>query len=354
MKNFFLGLVSIVVALTVLALGGEVATRAYYLFRAHVTNQKLFTIIALDDKYGWLPATNYAFSGVLRDGGGNPYPVDMTTDDRGFRLYGNPQETRRKKVLFVGDSFTQAMHVSDDKTYYALLRDELDIEVFAYGVEGYGTLQEYMILDRFIDEIKPDAVVIQFCPNDIINNLPALERNSTLNRMGLRRPYFIDGQIVYVTAAPFPRLRDFAAKYSRLLYIIIKRIDRLNVRPEESIERVIRVEGMQNPLFRQSVEIAGQVLKMIRARVPPQTEIYAFSSDWGRPYHPEFKRISAEAGIHFIDGDGRALRMAEDKGIVTRARDNAHWNNEGHRIVANVLRRYFRKAWAAEPDSSPP
>jgi hypothetical protein len=46
--------------------------------------------------------------------------------------------------------------------------------------------------------------------------------------------------------------------------------------------------------------------------------------------------------------------MAEDKGIITRARDNAHWNNEGHRIVANELRRYFRKAWATERDRGPP
>jgi len=330
----------------VLAVGGELATRAYYLIKAHISNEKLFTIITLDDTFGWLPTPDYSFTGELRDAGGNPYHVEISTDDRGFRLYGNPGETHRRKVLFLGDSYTQAMHVSDDKTYYGLLRDELDIEVFAYGVEGYGSLQEYMVLDRFFDDIKPDVVVIQFCPNDIINNNPELERNSTLNRMGLRRPYLVDGEVVYETAAPFPRLRNFAAHYSRLLYVIIRGIDRMNVRPEESIEQVVRVEGMANPLFRQSVETAGQVLKMIRERVSPETEIYAFSSDWGRPYHPEFRRISEEAGIHFIDGNGRALKMAEQRGVTTRAADTAHWNNAGHRIVADVLKRHLQRAWA--------
>ena len=354
MKDFFLGLVSLVVAIAVLALGGEIATRAYYLYQAHLSKEKLFTIIALDDEYGWVPVSNYAFAGVLRDGAGNPYPVAVSTDERGFRRYGDPGEMRRKKVLFLGDSYTQAMHVSDDKTYFALLADALDIEVFAYGVEGYGTLQEYMALDRFIDEIKPDAVVIQLCPNDIVNNHPDLERDSTLNRMGLRRPYLMDGRIVYETAAPFPRLREFAARYSRFLYVIIKQVDRMHVRPEESIERVIRARGLEHPLFRQSVDIAGQVLKMIRSRVPPSTAVYAFSSDWGRPFHPEFKRIAREAGIAFIDGNGRALRMAEDRGVATRAADNAHWNNAGHRIVADVLKRYFEQAWAVEPGHGAP
>jgi len=353
MKNFLLGLVSIIIALAVLAVGGELATRVYYLYKAHVSGQKLFTIITLDDTFGWLPAPDYAFSGELLDGGGHPYHVDISTDDRGFRLYGDPGETRRRKVLFLGDSYTQAMHVSDDRTYYGLLQDELNIEVFAYGVEGYGSLQEYMVLDRFIDEIKPDAVVIQLCPNDIINNSPELERNSTLNRMGLRRPYLEGGVVVYETAAPFPRLRNFAAKYSRLLYLIIKEIDRLNVRPEESVERVIRGEGMADPRFRESVETAGQVLKMIRARVPDGTEVYAFSSDWGPPYHPQFKRIADEAGIQFIDGNGRALKKAEDQGVTTRAADTAHWNNAGHRIVADVLKRYFDKAWAPRPAQDP-
>lgn len=348
MKNYFLGLVSIIIALVFLLLCGEVATRAWYAYKAHVTNQKLFTIISLDDEFGWLPAADYAFSGELRDAGGNSYPVDISTDGEGFRIFGDPGEQERKKVLFLGDSFTQAMHVSDEKTYYGLLGSELDIEVFAYGVEGYGTLQAYMVLDKFVDEIEPDVVIIQFCPNDIINNHPELERRSTLNRMGLRRPYLVDGKVVYETAAGFPWLRNFAAKYSRFLYTIIKKADLLSVNPEQSIERVIRKEGMDNVLFRESFATAGDVLQRIRRRVPPETEVYAFSSDWGRPYHPEFKRISAEAGIPYIDGTGRALSIVEKRGTTTRAADTAHWNNEGHRIVANVLKRYLEDAWSAK------
>jgi hypothetical protein len=292
MKNFILGLISIVIAIVFLAVFAEIVTRGYYVYKAHISNQKLFTIIELDDEFGWLPTSDYSFTGALHDAGGEKYPVDISTDKAGFRLYGNPQEKSKKKVLFLGDSYTQAMHVSDDKTYYGILKEVMDIEVFAYGVEGYGTLQEYMVLDKYVDEIKPDIVVLQFCPNDVVNNHPEMERRSSLNNMGLRRPYLVDNEVIYKTASSYPLIREFASRYSRFLYLIIKKIDLINVKPDASIERLIRKEGMANLLFSESFETAGQVLKKIKARVPSTTRVYAFSSDWGRPYHPEFKRIS--------------------------------------------------------------
>jgi hypothetical protein len=163
--------------------------------------------------------------------------------------------------------------------------------------------------------------------------------------MGLPRPYLVNNEIVYQTAASYPLLREFAARYSQFLYLLIKKVDRLNVKADTSVERFIREEGMVNPLFRESIDTAEEVLKMIKKRVPPTTQVYAFSSDWGRPYHPEFKRISEINGIHFIDGNGRALANAEKNGVTTKAADTAHWNNQGHQIVANVLKRYFEENW---------
>ena len=345
MKNFLLGLLSILIALLFLLILGELVTRAYFAYDEHRNSEKLFTSLTLDKELGWRPSSNYSFSGEFRDAAKQPYSVDLSTDSRGFRMYGNPEQGQRKKVLFLGDSFTQAMQVSDDKTYYALLGETMDIEVFAYGVDGYGSLQEYMVLDKYVDEIKPDAVIIQFCPNDIINNHPDLESRSSFNRMGLRRPYLVDGEVVYITAASFPRLREFAAHYSKLLYTVIRQIDRLTANRNTSIERVVREEGMENPLFVESLDVVDQVLAKVVARVPEGTEVFAFSSHWGRPYHPAFIEVAEKNGIRFINGNGRSLDMAEKKGVTTKAADTAHWNNEGHRIVANTLQRYFEKIW---------
>src|SRR5437867_3136868 len=98
----------------------------------------------------------------------------------GFRRFGDPSSSR-PKLLVVGDSFTHALEVSDDKTYYALLGDRLGAEVFAYGAGGYGTLQESLVLDEYVDIIKPDAILWQFCSNDFVNNDLELESMSYYN-----------------------------------------------------------------------------------------------------------------------------------------------------------------------------
>jgi lysophospholipase L1-like esterase len=344
MKNFFLGMVSIAVAICFLVAGGEIAIRGFHLYTQHILNHKSFKTIALDEEFGWLPVPNYRYSGELLDAAGKNYSVEIQTDDAGFRMFGNPLEKSRKRVLFLGDSFTHAMHVSNEKTYYGLLKKSLDLEVFSLGVEGYGTLQEYMLLDKFLDEISPDIVVLQFCENDFINNSYDLELRSGTNNNGFRRPYFKNNEVYYKVPSSYPAIHQFAANHSQFLYFIFIRIDRLRAplpNSAESAEGIISKQGMSYPLFRDSVEITEQLMRKIRKRVPEHIPILLFSTQNIFPYHDELKRLSEKNDIRFTDQPSVALRAAERKGITTTAQDGAHWNNAGHQIVADVLKRYF-------------
>ena len=141
MKDFFFGALSLVIALVVVALLGEAVIRGSNLFSETVRDDRSRRGLVLDSEFGWLPAPNYSYVGEFKDSSGTSYPVDIQTDTRGFRAYGNPNEAHKTKVLFIGDSFTHAMQVGNDKTYYGLLSKSLDLETFALGVEGYGTLQ---------------------------------------------------------------------------------------------------------------------------------------------------------------------------------------------------------------------
>jgi len=346
LRDFFLGIISIVVAVIVLAVVGEIGLRVFNLFSGYVGPQKVRGVITLDKELGWLPTPNYSYSGELLDADGKPYAVNIQTDSAGYRTFGNPHTDLRKKVLFLGDSFTQAMHVSNDKTYHGILAKELDIEVFSIGVEGYGTLQEFMMLEKVFANINPDVVVLQVCPNDFINNHYDLELGAISNNNGLRRPYFQENEITYRVPSRFGAIRDFAANYSHFLYFIMSRIDILKARPanissEESSEKLILKEGMAYPLFQEAVDVTEQLLKKIRKRVPENTPVYIFSTHHGMPYYEQVKRISENSGIIFIGGTGQAVAAAQRKGITTTAADKGHWNNAGHRIVADVLKDYF-------------
>ena len=157
---------------------GEICLRLYFAINPRP--------IYIEKKLGWRTTENFHREGLLRDAGGQEYYAKVTTDSHGFRLFGDPR-SEKVKIFIIGDSFTHAIDVSDDKTYYNLLAKKLNVEIFAYGCLGYSTLQEFMILDEFIDLIKPNIVILQLCFNDIYDNSYALEKISY--NSGMTRPY---------------------------------------------------------------------------------------------------------------------------------------------------------------------
>jgi len=76
--------------------------------------------VVMDDYLGWRANPNYTFSGERARMDGSTEMIAVSFQERGFRAYGNVNTTH-PKVLFVGDSFTQAIDASDDETYYTQL-----------------------------------------------------------------------------------------------------------------------------------------------------------------------------------------------------------------------------------------
>jgi len=115
---------------------GEFSLRVYHLFKYDkpvFSNKSGQQSITVDDKLGWRPTENYLFQGKKKDASGKIYDVHITTDIYGFRAFGNP-ESSKTKLLVIGDSFTQALEVSDNKTYYGIIASKLldKIEVFVW------------------------------------------------------------------------------------------------------------------------------------------------------------------------------------------------------------------------------
>lgn len=134
-----LKLAMVLASLGLVFLIGEGAFRVLYLFKDPT--------FEWDEDLGWRTVGNLDLRYSVGDGRGAFTQVRLETDALGFRMAGLAA-SRRPKILVLGDSFTFAREVSQDQTYYAHLAKELDAELFVYGCEGYGTLQEYMILER--------------------------------------------------------------------------------------------------------------------------------------------------------------------------------------------------------------
>jgi lysophospholipase L1-like esterase len=283
----------------------------------------------------------------VKDASGDSYVVTVNLDKNGFRKFGD-LHSKKSKVLFLGDSFTYAIDASDDKTYFSRLGERFPIEIFAYGGGGYGTLQEFMILDEYLDIIKPDIIFLQYCENDFFDNNYHLELKSRYG-VNMTRPYLNQsGEVFYALPKPnFLALREFANRYSCLLCSLINRIDKIILikSQKDPAEFDVFSSGKDYESFKASLETTDRLVEKVRSRVPSNIKIYAFTVNSNQPYYQTFKDISERHSIEFIDGVPQAIDEAEKKGITIRAADKGHWNEMGHQIAANILYQYLKDKW---------
>ena len=168
------------IQLVIFLIVGEILTRLF-IPSIHTAEHLHFNTTEKDAELGWKTIANHQFEDTIKDAAGIEYTIDYQTNENGFRSKPTIQsltesQTRKHpKVWFIGDSYTQAVEVGNDKTFYHLLEKKLPIEVYAYGASGFSTLQQLMIFEKYVDVIKPDLVVWQFCSNDFIDNYHELE-----------------------------------------------------------------------------------------------------------------------------------------------------------------------------------
>src|SRR5258705_812041 len=116
-----------------------------------------------------------------------------------------PDRTGKKTILFLGDSFVWGYDVEANERFTDRLRRDLpEQSIVNAGVSGYGTDQQYLLLQRLWDRIKPDMVVLIYCVDNDRRD------NSTNERYdGYYKPYFaqtLDGAWA-VQGQPVPKSR---------------------------------------------------------------------------------------------------------------------------------------------------
>jgi hypothetical protein len=329
-----------ILSLSLLMLTAEMATRLYHLLRwdislidGHPREVNGFSPITWDANLGWRATENYRFDGKRSSSDGTEYAVSVTQDANGFRMFGD-LTSGKPRILVIGDSDTQAIEVSDDKTYYAILKQSLDVEVFAYGGRGYGSLQEWMILDKYYDLIKPDLVLWQYSIDDLIDNSSALETASGVNNHG-PRPYWIDGKITYQRETD-GNLHLHHCRFCRTMISRLEKIARIDtVEAETSKGKSTHFELLK------SVETTDEIMEMVAKRAH-SSPVFTFVTGAGDSRHgPEYEEalaaISRRHNIFHLDQIGNGVVAAEKSGVAVKASDQVHWNELGHRIVGQAL-----------------
>ncbi|MEO1259722.1 MAG: SGNH/GDSL hydrolase family protein [Bacteroidota bacterium] len=304
-----------------------------------------YNSVVPDKKLGWKPKPFYFFEGHLKDLSNQEYSVSFQLDKNGFKTFGD-SNSLKYKTLYIGDSYTAGIEVSTEKTFYSLLKDSLEMEIFAFGQAGYGTLQEYLILDRWIDRINPDLIVWQFCCNDFIDNYAPLEIKCGY-KIGKRRPYLNkSGNIYYQRPLSYwQKIKEKILFYRWLedhWHPFKKKVfgkDRLQ--GEDFIETWREEYGP----FNQSVLITDLILKKLKKRLTENKKIIAFAADYYPAQIEAAKKIFDHHDIPFYTAPAEAI-VAHQTNVNCRAADGYHWNEQGHQVVAAALFPYISEIYS--------
>jgi hypothetical protein len=288
---------------------------------------------ARDPEWGWAARPHQRLTGSFPGYG----EVTYSTGPHGFRRYDDPASLR-PKVLVLGDSVTQARKVSDGEVYFDHLARRLGVEIFAYGSGGYGTLQEWLVLDRHLDALRPDLVLLQLCDNDFANNLHAMEARSRLNNNHMTRPYWEEGQVVL----RYPSLSfayDRVLRHSMLIRNLV--IQGLALAGKKRGPSPHERLSADNPYFLQARTVTRDLLVKFQERASAQgIPVVAFLAcgKTGRPAHLAFREICAEIGLPLVEDALTAVQAAAARGqILDGLPRDSHWNAAGNAVAGEAL-----------------
>ncbi|HET7366275.1 MAG TPA: SGNH/GDSL hydrolase family protein [Burkholderiales bacterium] len=309
----------------------------------------------LDPQLGWSLRAHKRGAYLGADG-----RTRVITNAAGFRdrehALDKPDPVYRIAVL--GDDYSEAASVALQDTWWWRLEPQLQrcdfqpgklVEVLNFGVAGYSTAQELVLLESTVMRYAPDLVLLQFAPDDVIDNSYALAPNK------LRPFYFLDAHGVpridesFAEAPEFQRrlqtryrLAAEIADHTRTFQLVRELAQQTFVTPAHA-----HAAPSRGPLY----EDAWRVTQALIGRM----------NDYVRRNGAELRLVvvpaAAQAGAPPGDADQHLAALGNKLHLPvlslgpelrgTHYRPSGAWTVEGHRAAAAALAQRLCPAMAA-------
>ncbi len=154
------------------------------------------------------------------------YKVKVKINRNGLRDKKIPirKGNTEKRILILGDSFPEGIHVELMETYPKVLEQELkskgynNFTVINAGVAGYSTIHEYLLLKNKGLDYNPDIVILSFFMNDVSENHRFMDIFE-INKNG--EPVKVIQTTSKTKIIPKP-IKYFLKRYSRLMVVFSK------------------------------------------------------------------------------------------------------------------------------------
>jgi hypothetical protein len=194
-------------------------------------------------EWGWLHKPNAQLWAYGCIGNRFEWRTWVQINSHGLRdremAYAKPVGVRR--VLLLGDSMTEALQVSSERTFADLVEqilreDGTSIEVINGGHSGFGTDNEMLFYEKEGRKYDPDLVVVVFnFQNDLIENSQELsqEMSQSVNSRLPAKQWFTVGpnESLVALAPPANALEDTWARRIATQFFLIRAVGRVLAPP---------------------------------------------------------------------------------------------------------------------------
>ena len=295
----------------------------------------------------------------------------------------------RYRIAVLGDSYIEALQVPLEETFCAVLETGLaecamlrrrNVEVLSFGVSGFGTGQQLLMLRHYVWDYDPDMVILVMCPhNDITDNSRQLSSNVV-------RPFFtLKGERLvpdnsfrqhpsYIHAKRESTQRKVAwINRSRVLQLYCR--IRNNIGHKRSGDTKISTDRNdldnicyfepEKPSWRSAWKLTERLVVQIHNEVRQQNVSFclvigtnAIQVDPRRSVRTEFRKELGVANLFYFERRMQELARRNripviclGESLLRHARQHnrflhgfsntvlgqGHWNSEGHRVAAKLV-----------------
>jgi hypothetical protein len=265
-----------------------------------------------DAELGWIPAPEVALTLTGRR------PIQLRHNSLGLRdveVESEPKPT----IAFFGDSFVWGYDVEANERFTELLRVTLpEHRVVNAGVNGYGTDQEYLLLNRLWERIRPNVVVLVFCTdNDRTDN------TTNVRYGGHYKPFFVTSE---------GRFSGIPVPWPRHLYFRDNWLAQNSMLVRAAVSAYVQLRDPAISLSDPTEDLIGMMREMAESRGAKFVVGLQFRE-------PQLESYLRERKIPYVSFDG-AEQYYDDGG---------HWTPKGHTFVADRLMTLFSETGIVPP-----
>lgn len=295
---------------------------------------------------------------------GNGYGYALTTNSLGFRdslTRQVPLQTEKKRILFIGDSFTEGAFVPYESTFAGqIARARPDLDILNAGVSTYSPLMYYLKIDYLLNKTKLtfDELFVFIDMSDIqdeyvykdLEHFKPSHEASFFNDLIFRiERFFYNHSYTYnvfrqVVKTRSERLRRLGETEMWTFNQHI--LDKYNLKIREEHVQEWSKKGLVY-----AVDNMQRLVNLCKKNNIPLTivvypwEIQVFVRDMPSRQQLIWSSFAAKNGVGFLDLFPVFINNAPPETVIKKyfLPGDFHWNESGHALVAHEVLNYMEK-----------